>query len=293
MKIKRLFSAAAAVMVLSVLLTGCGASLKTARIAEKFGNALKAQPATSATAEINCTITTTTQGIPGDTKFHTVVRTRADWDSNRRHSDIDSTVTNRGKDIRNTMQLYSNGESGEQVRYAHLDQYDLWIRLQNQVRPEDVKPQEVLKFLDQISGETTMEMSEDTMGGGIHYILKLTFTGEELRDFADSTGILIPEEFEGCDLKDVTVPVELEIEDKTFLPIRIQIWVRGINDSLVQALAKTFAKGRDAEGQDIDMEEISLLITNFGYDVQDIPMLPKGAAENALDMEKVKEIRNK
>ena len=281
-----------AVFIFSTILTGCGASLKTARVATKFGNALQAQPITSATAEINCSITTSTQGIPADTRFHTVVRSRSDWEVNRSYSDIESTVTDRGKNVSYTMQVYSTGESGEQVRYVHLDQMDTWIRLENQLRPADVDPKLILRLLDQVSGETDMEVSDNTMGGGIHYILRLSFTAEEIRSFAESAGINIPLEFQDCDLKDVTIPVELEIEDKTFLPIRLQIRLKGMNDSMVQALARTFAKGGDVKNLDIDMDEISLLITNFSYESQEIPMLPKGAAENALDMKKVKEIKN-
>ena len=293
MNIKRLLSGAAAILFLSGVLTGCGASLKTARVASKFGNALKEQPPTSATAEINCSITTSTQGIPADTRFHTVVRSRADWDTNKMYSDVESTVTDRGKDTVHTIQVYSSGDSGEQIRYAHVDRYETWVRLEKQIGFQDIKPSSILDFLDQVSEDTTMEITEDTLGGGIHYLLKLSFTGDQLRTFAETVGIVIPREYQICDLENVTVPVEVEIEDKTFLPIRFQAKLQGIDESLIHALACSFAKGNEARSTDITMDEITLLITNFGYDVQDIPLLPKGAAENALDMKVVREIKNR
>lgn len=43
---------------------------------------------------------------------------------------------------------------------------------------------------------------------------------------------------------------------------------------------------------DIQMGDITLLLTNFGYGPQDVPMLPMGTAETALDMKKIREMQN-
>ena len=60
-----------------------------------------------------------------------------------------------------------------------------------------------------------------------------------------------------------------------------------------KGLAAVFGKGEEVGSLNIAVEELSLLITNFGYETQDIPMLPMGAAENALDMKVVREILNR
>ena len=282
----------AAAVLIPVLLTGCGASMKTAKVAGKFGIALQQQPITSATAEINCSISSELEDVSTETRFHTLVKSRTDWEASRSYSDIISTVSGMGSDLTQTMQCYTSGESGEEVRYVHVDSFDTWVRLENQVRAVDVDPALILKLLEKVSEDTTMEVVEDTAGGNTHYILGLCFTAQDIREFAEAAGMNISDEFAQCDLDGVTVPVELELEDKTFLPIRLQMKVEGINSSVVTALAKAFAKGKEIQGLDLEMKEISLLITNFGYGPQEIPLLPKGAAEQALDMKKVKEIQN-
>ena len=292
MNIKKAFLSVTAVIALSAVLTGCSGSLKTARVAAKLGAALKDQPITSATAEISSGISVKSDETTVVSKFRTVVKSKTDWDLNRSYSEISSSFSLNNQDLSQNMQCYTSGESGEDVRYLHLDKGDTWLRLQNQMRVVDVDPALILLLLDKVSNETTLEERETTVGGGIHYVLGLTFQAQDLWDFAETAGVKIPEEFNDCDLKGVTMPLELEIEDKTFLPIRLQVRLQGINDSLITALAKASAKGKAAENLDIHMDEISLLITNFSYGPQDIPMLPKGAAENALDMEKVKEIQN-
>ena len=292
MKIKRILSAAGAVVILSAMLTGCCASLKTARVAGKFGSALKSQPVTSATAEINCRISVSSQSDTTESRFHTVVRSRANWDESRSYSEISSSFTSRDLQHEEQMQCYSNGESGKQVRYVHMDGLDTWVRLEDQIRLVDIDPGLILLLLDKVSKDTTLEQKESGTGGGESYLLKLTFAAEDIQQFAQTAGLNIPAEFLECDLKGVNIPLELEIEDKTFLPLSLKMELQGMNSSVVSALAKAFARGKDAEQADIEIQELSLLITNFQYETQDIPMLPKGAAENALDMKKVKEIRN-
>lgn len=292
MNIKKVFAAAASAVLLSALLTGCGASMKTARVAAKFGAALKEQPITSATAEISTGVTASDGEQEFRAEYHTVVRSKTDWDLNRSYSDVSSTVKLGDETTGQSLQSYTSGESGEDVRYVHLDAIDTWIRLQNQKRAVDIDPGLILLLLDKVSEDTTMEVRESTVGGGVHYVLGLSFNAQDIMDFVSTAGLNIPEEFKDCDFKDVRIPVELEIEDKTFLPIRLQAKLQGINDTLIQALARSCAKGKALGGLTIEMEDVSLLITNFNYGPQDIPMLPKGAAEKALDMEKVKEIQN-
>ena len=294
MRIKKAVSAFAAVCLASVLLTGCGASMKTAKVAGKFGAALQQQPITSATAEINCEVTVKgaeqQEGL--STRFHTVVKSRTDWENDHSYSDIITTASAGDVQLVQNMQSYGSGESGEEVRYVHVDQFDTWVRLEDQKRVVDIDPAVILKLLEKVSEDITMETTETTVGGNTHYVLGLSFTGEEIREFAETAGLHVSQEFMECDLKGVTIPIELELEDVTFLPIRLQMKVEGINPSFLKALALSFAKGKEIQGLDLEMKEISLLITNFGYGPQNIPMLPKGAAENALDMKKVKEIQN-
>ena len=292
MRIKRFIPAFITVMTVSVLLSGCGSSMKIARAAGKFGAALQTQPITSATAEISAGASVIADGVSAESRFRTVVRSRVDWESGRTYSDISSAVSVNGTEIPQTMQCYTSGESGESVRYLHVDGLNTWLRLQNQKRAADVDPELIRLLLQKVSEEMTMEDLDNTAGGNLHHILRMTFQGEDIRSFAESAELNLPQELRECDLSSVTIPVELEIEDKTFLPVRLQIRIQGIGQSLTDALTRTFGKGNELQNVEVRLEDISLLITNFGYGAQDIPMLPKGAAEKALDMEKIRELQN-
>ena len=292
MKFKRFLPFLLVLVLISVIFTGCGASLKTARVAAKFGKVLKEQPVTSATAEFNCVVAASEASDSVPSRFHTIVRASADWEASRSYSEITTTVNVSGQEMTETMQCYASGESGMDVRYLHADGPDVWVRMANQKRAVDIDPALLLILLDKVSENTTLETIDNSAGGGVHHILRLCFDAGDIWDFAVKAGLTIPPEFEDCDFKDVKVPVELELEDKTYLPIRLQLSVEGINDSLLKALANAAAKGQQIQGLDLEIEEMSLLITNFGYGPQEIPMLPMGAAENALDMQKVKEILN-
>lgn len=292
MRIRRGIQACALLLALTMLLGGCAASLKTARVASKFGTALKEQPVTSATAEVSCSVTASNGEEQGSARFRTVVHSKINWEESRSYSDIYANFNINGTEIPYTMQCYENAESGDSVRYLHMNEQELWLRLDLQKPLVSIDPALIMLLMDTVAESTELEARENPNTGNVHYILRLCFSAENIREFIDNAGIRLPEELRSCDLGGVQVPVELEIEDKTYLPIRVQIQLQGINSSLIHGIASAFAKAKDVEGLDVQMDTISVLITNFGYDTYDIPMLPMGAAENALDMSKVREIRN-
>lgn len=279
-------------LVLSTVLGGCSGSLKTAKVATKFEEALFQQPITSAIAEVSCDVTSSDADQLSTTKFRTVIHSRTNWSDNRSYSNIQTTMTQDGDDQVQNMQCYANGESGELVRYLYMDSMDTWFRLENQKRIIDVDPALVMGLLEKVAEETTMEIRENTASGSQHYVLRLCFQGQDLMDFAKASGFHLSPELEQCDLSGLTVPVELEIEDKTFLPIRLYIEVKGVSKPVMNAIEKSFAEVKGLTGSDTRMGDISLLLTGFGYGPQDIPMLPMGAAEKALDMKKIKEMQN-
>ena len=197
-----------------------------------------------------------------------------------------------GSQIIQTMQCYGDLRDGDMARYVHVDNADLWLRLETQKRISDVDPRLIMGLLETVSQNTEMEIRENPGSGSTHYVLRLTFHGSDILEFAENADMRLSPEMKAVDLSGVTLPVEVELEDKTFLPVKVLIQLKGINRSLINVLADAFAKGNEVRGLNVEIGEISLLITHFGYEPQNVPMLPMGAAENALDMRKVKEIQN-
>lgn len=291
MKNKRSAALIVFFLVLSAILGGCNASMKTAGVATKFGEAMKQQPITSATAEVSCDVTANVSGEVTSSKFRTVVHSKTDWAQNRSYSDVETTMTLLDVDMIYNMQCYTSSESGEAVRYLHVDNMDTWFRLDNQKRIVDVDPALIMQLLEKVAQETTLETRENSASGSQQYVLSLCFQGQDLIDFARAANLTIPSELDQYDFGGVSVPVELVIEDKTFLPIRLLIQVKGVSSPGMSALIKSFAEAQGITA-DIQMGDITLLLTNFGYGPQDVPMLPMGTAETALDMKKIREMQN-
>ena len=291
LKSKRFLAGVLLLAMLTVSLSGCGASLKVARVAAKFGTALKEQPITSATAEISLGITSKTQGIPASSRFRSVVRSQVNWEDGRSYSDIEAATNFTGEPLSDSLQCYSAGGENETVRYVHADSTDLWLRVEDQLGVMSLDPALILMLLDSVSQDTTIEEKENPAGGSSHYLLKLNFEPAEIQKLLEKTGLPIPEEILNLDLQNVKMPVELELEEKTYLPLRLKMEIKGIDQKVIESAADLIGKKHSVQGLDLEVEEISLLITNFGYEPQDIPMLPKGAAENALDAGKLKQMK--
>ena len=290
MKIKRLISAGTVFLAFSIFLGGCGASLKTARVAAKFGTAMKEQPITSATAEITCTVTTDEQGVPSDSRLRTVIKTNVDWDSLRTYSEVQTDLGLPGLQTQQSMQCYSHFDGKNAVRYLHLDTADLWLRMEAEKRLLDVDPDHIMELLNQVSDTTALESTENDISGNVHHIIRACFEAQNVMDFAVNSGLGIPDQLAEYDLSSVKIPVEVEIEDKTYLPVRIHAEIQGLTPGALNALFSAMGKEQVLLDSDSEVGNISLLITNFRYDAQNVPMLPIGAAENALDLNILREL---
>lgn len=290
---RKMFSAlTAAALAASMLLTGCSSSMQVAKVASRFRETLKAQPVTGATAEITADVTLGEESQEG--RLRMVVHGQSDWEALRLYSQTDSTLTLPDREIHRSFQSYHSGEKSQYLRYIHIDQSDLWIRAEGKNSIFNLDSAALLKLLDSASDTATAELQENTAGGAASYLLKLVLEGSSLENFLVSSGMRLPQWMVGMSLKDVKIPVEVEIEDKTYLPLQVRMEIQGIDSLLAQALAEDLML--DAEirelGLDLGIENISVLISNFSYEPAEVPLLPMGAAEKALDLNKLRELQN-
>lgn len=291
MKHIRSWSVLAAMLCISLLIAGCSSSRTVGRVAEKFGETVKNQPATSATAELTADVSV--KGAPSNVKFRTVLHGKVDWDARRGYSEAETSFSLPLLELSQNFQCYSSTEKGEALHYIHVDNPEVWLRADSRKSITELNTSALLTLLDSASESAEAELQENTAGGADHYLLKLSFTGKDLEKFLVGSGFQLPQWLKEQSLEGISVPVEVEIEDKTYLPLSILIEIQGIDGALSQALSQELM--RDPLLQELDTEleigDISLLITNFSYEQQQIPKLPMGAAENALDLNKLRELQ--
>lgn len=278
----------AAAAAAALLLSGCSSSMTVGKVAGKFGETLRQQPVTSATAELTADVRLGEEGTAS--RFRTVFHTKVDWEQLRGYSQAESSLQLPDQNLHKTFQCYSSSEKGMDLHYIHLDDPELWLRADGQKSLTAMDHSLILKLLESASDTAAAELIENESGGSDHYLLKLTLQGKDVENFIISSGIHLPIPFRSASLSDIQVPVEVEIEDKTYLPLRVQLKIQGIDQSLSQALVGELQMVPALQDLKMEIGEITLLISNFSYENQEIPKLPMGAAENALDLNKLRQL---
>ena len=278
MKTKKITSAAALLLALVLALSGCG-SLKTAHVAAKFGAALKRQPVTAATAEITGSVTAKALGIAAKSNFQVVAATKSD--GSKSYSDITASLSLLGADLAQTLQGYSVPDGEDTVRYFHIDGLNMWVRSREKNNAMDVDPSLVMLLVEKAAETSSIETRESSEGKT--YVLGLTFQAEDLRDLAVTAGAKLTEAFKACDLSGITLPLIIELDGKTYLPKRIELKIQGLNHAVLAAAGEAF--GHDLTN--VEVGDVTLVLSDFGYGPQTVPNLPEGAAEKAVDVSKL------
>ena len=284
---KRKWSSLTVLLLMAALvLSGCTSSMKVAKAATKFGKAMLEQPVTGATAEISTGLRSDSFGIPADLRLRTVVHSAYDLEDGRAFSDIDSSISLQGVDIHQSGQCYSSLTRGEFTSYMHLDNPDLWCRLDHIPSLTALDRTLVLELMETVSEDAVLELRESGAGGE-YYTLSACFDGEDVLSFLRNTDALPENVLGNLSATGVRIPVEVDLEEKTFLPLRMQINVEGISGELSRKLSGLLSHYPELQDLDFEMGDISILITNFTYGEKTVAKLPMGAAENALDLGKL------
>lgn len=278
MKLKKFASGMALLLALMMILGGCG-SLKTAHVASKFGAAMKRQPVTAAKAEITGNVTASAMGIHAKSDF--LVETATKAAGGKSYSDIKATINLLGIDLTQTIQCYTVPEGESVVRYFHLDGLNIWMFNREKQNAWEIDPSLLMLLVSKAAETSSLETRES--GREKTHVLRLTFRAEDLRELAVTAGAKLTEEFLSCDLSAIDLPLTIELDGKTYLPKRVELRIQGLNSSVLAAAGDAF--GRDLA--DVQLGDVTLVLSDFGYGPQTIPELPQEAAEKAVEVPKL------
>lgn len=278
LKSKKFASGAALLLALVLTLSGCG-SLKTAHVASKFGAAIKRQPVTAATAEITGNIVARALGIEAKSNFRVEAATKSD--GVKSYSDVKATINLLGIDLPQTLQAYAVPDGENTIRYFHVDGFNLWFYTREKQNAWEVDPSLLMLLVEKAAETSSLETRESDQEKT--YVLSLTFRAEDLRELAVSAGAKLTQEFLDCDLSMITLPLTIELDGKTYLPKRMELKILGLNSAVLAAAGDAF--GHDLA--DVELGDVTLVVSNFAYGPQTIPELPQEAAEKAVNVAKL------
>lgn len=278
LKSKKFASGAALLLALVLTLSGCG-SLKTAHVASKFGAAIKRQPVTAATAEITGNVIARALGIEAKSNFRVEAATKSD--GVKSYSDVKATINLLGIDLPQTLQAYAIPDGENTIRYFHVDGFNLWFYSLEKQNAWEVDPSLLMLLVEKAAETSSLETRDSDQEKT--YVLSLTFRAEDLRELAVSAGAKLTQEFLDCDLSMITLPLTIELDGKTYLPKRMELKILGLNSAVLAAAGDAF--GHDLA--DVELGDVTLVISNFGYGPQTIPELPQEAAEKAVNVAKL------
>lgn len=280
--------AAVLIVVLTLLLTGCGKPETPEQIVAAYQKAA---------ADIQCTQTDMTMemgfsmDLPALGSVHTVnldlklnaatVTTREPYASK-----TDMTIAmhyyspevDMDQRTKLNSQVYSVMEEGELVSYTQT--MGTWVRTATGLNPEDM-----VKYADDIMDIANLTFQKDetvTEWEGIPTVcLTTTVTGDAVQSMLNTTMQGMEESMTGpmgeLDFSAMNCPTRIYLDAETYLPLAQEMDIQGMDQVMGAVL--------DEVGMTIDMDSCTAVVRYRSFDPQEPIVLPAEAKENAVNME--------
>lgn len=280
-KMKKTITACLVTALILSLLTGCG-TVKSAWIAARFATALKGNPITGTSGTMTADVTGKTLGVDSQAGLELEFSTVSDLDSQKSYGDIHSRVSMLGMNIPQDLQIYGLPEGESTVCYVHLAQPDLWARSALNWSPSFGKlldPGFLVMLAERAAKDS--ELQEE----GENYVLRMQFRPGDLLAMAEAAGGRLPAGIESLELSQISVPMTLTIDGKSFLPSAMTLQVSGLSGELLEAISK--AAGRELKGTELEAGSLTLEIREFSFGEKTVPVLPEEAPAKAANMEEL------
>lgn len=185
-------------------------------------------------------------------------------------------------------QTYALLENGTVSTYTYTESLDTWYRTGSDVTPESMPQQEpsydwlVKKSSDELSVEDGLRR----LNGTQVYVLQCTIDGEELQQVMQSVGFSEDSLFSGDsvtsgeqDLSAICAPTILYIDSESFLPVRIEIDLQGMDSLLDEILGEDFASLPEGMDWNISIPKFTMIFSDIGYEPVEVPQLPQEAVD--------------
>lgn len=176
-------------------------------------------------------------------------------------------------------------EDDEIVTYGYTGMTDTWSRQDTGLGASEYEQLLLTAPVEEYDA-SEFELEEETadLDGSEVYVLHLSYTGEEMEMILSEMGSFSG--MSGIDegsMSDITVPATVYVDAQTFLPVRIEMDIEGMENLVNNMLEQEIQNlGEYAQGAEISVEvgKCHAVMKNFGYDVQQIPEVPQEARDS-------------
>lgn len=259
-------------LLLAVLLLLTGCKLTPEKVLKKMDNALSETPLSGFHAVMETGFSVDMDGIVTDTEMTIDADILFCREPLALYADMELTANGTTQSV----QLYGLTENEIPVLYVcDSSNAELWTRteLQSDVlpaAPENTEQSQPDSSLFTLTEDATLS------DGTVAHRLSCTVDATMAEDYEDAAAALASQlGLETVDLSRLSVPMDLFVDTKTFLPIEAELSVSGLEETIAPIISASL--GVLGEGIEFSMEDIKLSLRDFRFGAQDVPPLPDEA----------------
>lgn len=264
-------------------LTGCG--MNAEELVEKTLNALEGKQMTQATGIYEMEIGMEVEGTVMEMDMEMSMDTKVSQEPYASFVDMEMAIDVSGLRMTETVQSYTLVEDGTLVSYTHTDSTDTWLKQESGMDLEEVMAQtDSYNWLAQkASEELVLAKETQTINDREVYVLSCTLTGEEMQKTLDNMGSmkdLFNESGLGeVDFTALSVPTVFYIDKETFLPVKTEMDIEGMNDMMDSMVTSLLGDSGVSIEMELDISKMHMVLDNIRYDKIEVPTVPEEAYE--------------
>lgn len=269
--------AAAAMLVLS----GCG-TMTPEKLAGKIKQAVEKTPYSQAELDMMMDISMTepTTGAAMDMGVEATGQMRVSYDPKTVYENLEVTIEMLGLQLPMNMEVYIFQEGDKVVSYANMD--DTWTRSETDASSQTVEnvsvaiwnlPAEQLAIDEEVTeleGTPALCLTADITGKDVAQAVNFLFNSLE-----ESGGLLSEDQqnLESLDWEKISAQVVTYVDSKTYLPLREEVSLSGLDEAMASQLEGTNVSLR--------IQNPSVTVNYTSYEPVEPCVLPEGAEQAA------------
>lgn len=268
---KRIKRIALLPMLLALLfaLTACG--LTPEKVLQKTEAAMAEQPLSGFHAAMEADVSVNVAGTVTEVKMSLGADILFSPETFSLYADVDIVYN----DVAQSMQLYHLMENGKSTLYVYDPANDLWSRSALDITPPAGTPEGTQQNgLD----SSLFTLTEDVAlpDGTTAHQLSCTIDATMAEDYEEAAAELGKQfGMDNLDLSQMRIPMNLFVDTETFLPVKAELSIEGLNETIAPILSTLL--GASGEGIEFNMGDIKLSLTKLRFGEQTVPQLPKDA----------------
>ncbi len=287
-RFKKIMTLGAVTGVICLMATGCG-EMTAEKLTEKVNEATAGKEMTSAELlmDLDASYAMDVMGVEMSMDFD------MDLDLNQLinvspfagYSDGSIKMNVMDQEIDTEIQGHTVIEDDKIVTYSYTGMTNSWTREETGMSASEYE--EFLltapTFGDE-AGEAVLEEETTQLDGTEVYVLQANYSGEDVEEVLSDAGPMggLMDVGEGS-MADMSIPVTIYVDAKTFLPVQMDMEIKGMDDFVNQMLMGELESLGELTADSeitVEVEKCHVILKNFSYEAQEIPEVPQEALDS-------------